>query len=103
MQHNQMSPELQAKLDGAESLEDVVRVCAEAGITISKEQLEAFTADGELSEDTLDAVSGGGLLADLFDWWRNRGRKRSNPHGGYGAFGGGGSGGGGFRGSAGGR
>ena len=100
MEHNEMSPELQAKLDGAESLDDVVRICAEAGITISKEQLEALeasTADGELNEDALDAVSGGGLLADLFSWWRNRGRKRSNPHGGYGAFGGGGSGGGGIR------
>ena len=97
MEHNQMNPELQAKLDGAESLDDVVRVCAEAGITISKEQLEASTADGELSENTLDAVSGGGLLADLFDWWRNRGRKRSSGGGGNGSFGGGGSGGGGIR------
>lgn len=97
MEHNQMSSELQAKINSAESLEDVVRICAEEGISISKEQLEALeasTADGELSEDTLDAVSGGGLLADLFDWWRNRGRKRSNPNGGKGAIGGGGRAGG---------
>ena len=97
MEHNQMSPELQAKISDAESLEDVLRICAEEGISISKEQLEALeasTADGELSEDALDAVSGGGLLADLFDWWRNRGRKRSNPNGGNGFIGGGGRAGG---------
>ena len=100
MQHNEMNPELQAKLDGAESLDDVVRICAEAGIAISKEQLEAMDksmANGELTAEALDAVSGG-LLADLFNWWRNRGRKRSSGGGGNGSFGGGGSGGSGFRG-----
>lgn len=98
MEHNEMSPELQAKLDGAESLDDVVRVCAEEGITISKEQLEAVdmsTPDGELPEEALDAVSGGSLTGWIFwYWWQNRGRKRSNPNGGKGAIGGGGSAGG---------
>lgn len=86
MEHNQMSPELQAKLDSAESLEDVVRACAEEGITISKEQLEALeasTADGELNEDALDGVAGGITAGWIFwFWWRNRNRKRSGGGGG---------------------
>lgn len=92
MEHNQIPSELQAKLDSTESLDDVVRICAEAGIAASKEQLEALDvsmANGELTAEALDAVSGG-LLADLFNWWRNRSRKRWNPRGG-GSSGGGGS------------
>lgn len=96
MQHNQMNPELQAKLDGAESLDDVARICEEAGIAVSKEQLEAMDvpmADGELTEETLDAVSGGSVAGwILWYWWRNRGRNRSS--GGNGSFGGGGRAGG---------
>lgn len=86
MEHNQMSPELQAKISDAESLEDVVRICAEEGITVSKEQLEALeasTADGELSEDALDGVAGGIMAGWIFwYWWRNRNRKRSGGGGG---------------------
>lgn len=86
MEHNQMSPELQAKISDAESLEDVVRICAEEGITVSKEQLEsleASTADGELSEDALDGVAGGIMAGWIFwFWWRNRNRKRSGGGGG---------------------
>lgn len=96
MQHNQINSELQAKLDGAESLDDVARICEEAGIAVSKEQLEAMDvpmADGELSEETLDAVSGGSVAGwILWYWWRNRGRNRSS--GGNGSFGGGGRAGG---------
>lgn len=96
MNLEQMNPELQAKLDGAESLDDVVRVCEEAGIAVSKEQLEAMDvpmADGELTEETLDAVSGGSVVGWIFRyWWRNRGRNRSS--GGNGSFGGGGRAGG---------
>lgn len=98
MQHNQINSELQAKLDGAESLDDVVRVCEEAGIAVSREQLEAMDvpmADGELSEETLDAVSGGSVAGwILWYWWRNRGRSRSSGGGGNGSFGGGGRAGG---------
>lgn len=96
MQHNQMNPELQAKLDSAESLDDVARICEEAGIAVSKEQLEAMDvpmADGELTEETLDAVSGGSVAGwILWYWWRNRNRNRSSGGGGSGSFGGGGSG-----------
>lgn len=94
MNLEQMNPELQAKLDSAESLDDVVRLCEEAGIAVSKEQLEAMDvpmADGELTEEALDAVSGGSVVGWIFWYWlRNRNRNRSS--GGSGSFGGGGSG-----------
>lgn len=96
MNLEQMNPELQAKLDGAESLDDVVRLCEEAGIAVSREQLEAMDvpmADGELTEEALDAVSGGSVAGwILWYWWRNRSRNRSS--GGNGSFGGGGRAGG---------
>lgn len=96
MAYNEMNPELQAKLSSAESLDDVVRVCEKAGIAVSKEQLEAMDvpmADGELTEEALDAVSGGSVAGwILWYWWRNRGRNRSS--GGNGSFGGGGRAGG---------
>ena len=98
MNLEQMNPELQAKLDSAESLDDVVRVCEEAGIAVSREQLEAMDvpmADGELTEEALDAVSGGSVVGWIFRyWWRNRGRNRSSGGGGNGCFGGGGRAGG---------
>ena len=98
MAYNEMNPELQAKLSSAESLDDVVRVCEKAVIAVSKEQLEAMDvpmADGELTEETLDAVSGGSVAGwILWYWWRNRGRSRSSGGGGNGSFGGGGRAGG---------
>lgn len=58
---------LEQKLKNAESLDEVVQACAEEGITLTKEQLEASLSsdpEGELSAEALDNVSGGGL----FDW-----------------------------------
>ena len=43
-------------------VDEIVRICAEAGTHITKEQLEAPNmtgAEGELFEKVLDAVSGG--------------------------------------------
>lgn len=60
---------LEQKLRNAESLDEVVQACAEEGITVTKEQLEASLSsdpEGELSAEALDNVSGGGL----FDWIR---------------------------------
>ena len=53
-------------------MEDVVRAFSEEGIEVSAEQLEAMlneaaSADGEISEETLDHVSGG---ASLRAWLR---------------------------------
>ena len=62
-----ITEELEAKLAAAESLDEVVKACAEEGIEITLEQLEAaiagITQDGELTEDTLDNVAGGASVA----------------------------------------
>ena len=59
----ELNDEIRAKISNAASMDEVVRICAEAGIPVTKEQLEASDttgAEGELSEEALDAVSGGG-------------------------------------------
>lgn len=93
---------LEQKLKNAESLDEVVQACAEEGITLTKEQLEASLSsdpEGELSAEALDNVSGGGL----FDWIRRfiRYSRASNYNGGGGGFSSGGGGGGGGGGAGG--
>lgn len=57
-----ISDSLKEKLDAAETMDEVVRVCDEEGIEVTKEQLEAAAAmDGELTEGDLDSVNGGAL------------------------------------------
>lgn len=82
---------LEQKLKNAGSLDEVVKACAEEGITVTKEQLEASLSsdpEGELSAEALDNVSGGGIL----DWIRRfiRYSRASNYSGGNGSFGDGG-------------
>lgn len=95
-----ISPELEEKIRQSENLEEVAQVCVDAGIQVTKEQLEAEMmpeVDGELSEEMLDNVSGGGIIRivraiiNIFT-----GGNRSNfssGGGGRGSFGGGGGGG----------
>lgn len=62
MEANMISKALEEKIKAAETLEDVVKACAEEGIEVTREQLEAGLAQtegGELSENALDKVSGG--------------------------------------------
>lgn len=92
MNSEHMSPELEAKLDGAQTLDDVVRICAEEGITVSREQLEAIdmaAPGGELNEDALDAISGGSLTGWIVPWlYRRRSSFFGGPFGGGGRAGG---------------
>ena len=80
----EISDSLKAKLDNAETMDDVVRVCAEEGIEVTKEQLEAAAAsmDDELNEDDLDNVNGGVALfaiavavAITYYWYKTRKRR----------------------------
>ena len=52
-------------LGAAESVEDMVRVLGEYGVNVTAEELEGLVASvpatGELSEEDLEAVAGGGL------------------------------------------
>ena len=54
---------LMSKLDGAETVDDVIRICAEEGVEITEEQLKQMAMEeaGELTEDALDTVAGGYL------------------------------------------
>lgn len=80
-----ISDSLKAKLDTAETMDEVVRVCAEEGIEVTKEQLEAAAAsmDGELTEGDLDNVNGGALgmlaiavaIAIACYWYRTHNRR----------------------------
>jgi len=68
--NNSISKELEEKIVNAESLDEIVALCAAEGIQVTKEQLEAELAmrskDGELDENDLDAVAGGsGALVAL--------------------------------------
>lgn len=104
MEDIQISQELEEKVRNAETVEEVVQACAEAGIQVTKEQLEAELlpeTEGELSEDMLDNVSGGGIFSfvrRIISYYR-----ASNYNGGGGGFSRGGGGGGAGGGGGGGR
>ena len=69
--------ELMAKLDalgksGAEGVDEVVALAAGYGFTVTKEDVEAARRQncphhGELNEEDLDAVSGGGATQNRYD------------------------------------
>lgn len=55
---------LVSKLNEAETAEDVIKICAEAGYEVTEEQLKALAVEEneELSEDALDHVAGGVIV-----------------------------------------
>lgn len=61
MENLVFSDSLKAKLAEAETLEDVVKVCAKEGLEVTLEQLQAAeaTQKDEFDEDDLDNVAGG--------------------------------------------
>lgn len=77
-----ISKELEAKLQNAETLEDFIKACAEEGIEVTEEQLEAelkAQESGELNENALDNVAGGSIwpwaaigLGYLYGRWKAR-------------------------------
>ena len=87
---------LEEKITNAHSEEELLQVLADAGMPITSAQLHAAveTGNGEMTEDALEAVSGGCIMLPwlIIRAWYNR---RSRGGGGGGSIGGGGSGGGG--------
>ena len=71
MDEKNISEALEAKLEAAQTTEDVVKAFAEEGIEVTREQLEEAlrqyqaSESGELSAETLDAVAGGINLWDI--------------------------------------
>lgn len=75
---------LQEKLEGVTDLDEIVRICTEAGFPVTRAQLEADRSkddNEELSEDDLSCVVGGvsnGILGQnnvlMYLWkiWKKR-------------------------------
>jgi predicted ribosomally synthesized peptide with nif11-like leader len=64
----ELTEELKEKLENAGSLDEMVQIVNEAGVSFTKEQLEQMLAGaeaGELNEDDLDAVAGGASLTQI--------------------------------------
>ena len=72
-----LTPELIAKAKAAESAEELLELAKENGVDITEDEaktcFEQLHANTELSDDELDAVSGGGICQDIMDffWSRN--------------------------------
>lgn len=66
----ELSKAAEAQLEAAETLDEVVRILAEEGTEITKEELITAldAADGELNEDALERVAGGGVSLRLMLW-----------------------------------
>ena len=60
MENITLTESLMEKLGVAENLDEVVRVCGEEGVEITKDQLEAAASrNEEFSEEELEDVTGG--------------------------------------------
>lgn len=66
--------ELIQKLQAAKSVDEIIAIAKENGVEVTKEKaqelLDKLTAkDGELTDDMLDAVSGGGIVDTVKEWF----------------------------------
>ena len=66
--------ELIQKLQAAKSVDEIIAIAKENGVEVTKEKaqelLDKLTVnDGELTDDMLDAVSGGGIVDTVKEWF----------------------------------
>ena len=87
IEHLMNNEEFKAKLSAAENTAEMAEVFASYGVEVSEEELKEAMAPvaagegGELSEDALDMVSGGGFwdwLKALYDWLCKRNEEDLN-------------------------
>ncbi len=70
-----MNEEMFAKLKEAKSVEDIVAIAKEYGKEVTPEQAQELlnrmkgAANGELSDEDLDAVVGGGIVDTVKEWF----------------------------------
>lgn len=60
------------KVNDAKSTEEVIRLFADEGVTVTEEQILAAKAsenEGELTETTLDSVAGGCVFCRVGGWF----------------------------------
>ena len=83
IEHLMNNEEFKAKLSAAENTAEMAEVFASYGVEVSEEELKEAMAPvtagegGELNEDALDMVSGGGFLDWLINWGRKRSKKNT--------------------------
>ena len=81
-----LTPELIAKAKAAKSAEELLELATEHDVELTEEEaktcFEQLHANAEVSDDELEAVSGGGICQDIIDFFQGRnGRNDSTcPH-----------------------
>ena len=73
---NNLTPELIAKAKAAKNTEELLELAKENGVELSEEEaktcFEQLHANSEVSDDELEAVSGGGICQDIIDFFQGR-------------------------------
>lgn len=66
-----MDEEFCKKVDAASDTEEIIRLFAEKGVTVTAEQIASVKAaqDGELDEAALDGVAGGCVFCCVGGWF----------------------------------
>ena len=71
-----LTPELIAKAKAAKSAEELLALAKENGVDLTEDEsktcFEQLHANTEISDDELEAVSGGGICQDILDFFRGR-------------------------------
>ena len=79
---NNLTPELIAKAKAAKSAEELLALAKENGIELTEEEsktcFEQLHANAEVSDDELEAVSGGGICQDIIEFFYGRSRRDDN-------------------------
>ena len=79
---NNLTPELIAKAKAAKSAEELLELAKENGVELSEEEaktcFEQLHANSEVSDDELEAVSGGGICQDIIDFFQSRNRRNDS-------------------------
>ena len=83
---NNLTPELIAKAKAAKNTEELLELAKENGVDLTEDEaktcFEQLHANSEVSDDELEAVSGGGVCQGIMDFFQGRiGRNDSTcPH-----------------------
>ena len=71
-----LTPELIAKAKAAKSAEELLELATEHDVELTEEEaktcFEQLHANAEVSDDELEAVSGGGICQDIIDFFQGR-------------------------------
>jgi hypothetical protein len=82
---NNLTPELIAKAKAAKSAEELLVLAKENNIELSEEEaktcFEQLHANVEVSDDELEAVSGGGICQDVIDFFQGRNGRNDSTYG----------------------